>query len=127
MGITKEVFEPKYLGLPVPEGMMHKWRFETTQASLSKRLVYWSEQFMSSGNKEILIISVAHVIPIYVTSVFKLPFSVCDDLTRMMRKIDGELGKERGTWLGLVGIRCVFQSLRMVCGSEICGLLIKPC
>ena len=37
--ITREVFEPKYLGLPVPEGRMHKGRFETTQDRLRKRLV----------------------------------------------------------------------------------------
>ena len=26
--ITQEVFEPRYLGLPVPEGRMHKGKFE---------------------------------------------------------------------------------------------------
>ena len=41
--ITSEAFEPKYLGLPVPEGRMHKGRFETTQERVKKRLVDWSE------------------------------------------------------------------------------------
>ena len=68
--ITSEAFEPKYLGLPVPEGRMHKGRFETTQERLRKRLVDWSEQFMSLGNKEILIKSVAQTIPTYIMSVF---------------------------------------------------------
>ena len=86
LDITKEVFERKYLGLPVPKGRMHKGRFETTQARISKKLVDWSEQFMSSGNMKILIKSVAQAIPTYVMSVFKLPASVCDDLTRMMRQ-----------------------------------------
>ena len=57
--ITSEAFEPKYLGLPAPEGRMHKGKFETTQERLRKRLVDWSEQFMSVGNKEILIKVVA--------------------------------------------------------------------
>ena len=79
--ITQEVFEPKYLGLPVPEGRMHKVRFETTQDRLRKRLVDWSEQYMSSGNKEVHIKAVAQAIPTYVMSVFKLPAAVCDELT----------------------------------------------
>ena len=96
-----QVFEPKYLGLPVPEGRMHKGQFETLQASLSKRLIDWSEQYLSSGNKEILIKAVAQTIPTYVMSVFKLPASVCDDLTRMMRQYwwGVENGKKKMAWL----------------------------
>lgn len=86
LDISKEVFEPKYLGLPVPEGRMHKGRFETLQSSLRKRLVDWSAQYMSFGNKEILIKSVAQAIPAYVMSGFRLPVSVCDELTRLMRQ-----------------------------------------
>ena len=33
--VTQEVFDPKYLGLPVPEGRMHKGKFETLQDRLS--------------------------------------------------------------------------------------------
>ena len=70
--ITQEVFEPKYLGLPIPEGRMHKGNFETIQERLRKKLTDWSEQYTSSGNKVILIKSVAQAIPAYVMSVFKL-------------------------------------------------------
>ena len=56
---------------------------------------------MSSGNKEILIKSVAQVIPAYVMSVFKLPASVCDELTRLMRQYwwGVEKGKHKMAWL----------------------------
>lgn len=37
--VTQQEFEPKYLGLPVPEGRMHKGRFESLQSRLSKRLI----------------------------------------------------------------------------------------
>ena len=84
--ITQHVFEPKYLGLPVPEGRVHKGQFKTLQERLRKRLVDWSEQYMSVGNKEILIKAMAQAIPTYVMSVFRLPASVCDDLTKMMRQ-----------------------------------------
>lgn len=56
---------------------------------------------MSSGNKEILIKSIAQAIPAYVMSVFKLPASVCDELTRLMRQYwwGVEKGKNKMAWL----------------------------
>lgn len=44
----------------------------------------WGDRFMASSHKEILINYVAQTIPTYVMSIFKLPFSVCDDLTKMI-------------------------------------------
>ena len=86
LDVTDQVFEPKYLGLPVPGGRMHKLQFETLQARLNKRVVDWSEKYLSLGNKEILIKTVAQAIPPNVMSVFCLPAVVRDDLTRMMRQ-----------------------------------------
>ena len=99
--ITQEVFEPKYLGLPVPEGRLHKGNFETIQDWLRKKLIDWSEQYVSSGNKESLIKAVAQAIPTYVMSVFKLPVSVCDELTRMIRQYwwGVENGKNKMAWM----------------------------
>uniref|UniRef100_A0A453H0Z0 Reverse transcriptase domain-containing protein n=1 Tax=Aegilops tauschii subsp. strangulata TaxID=200361 RepID=A0A453H0Z0_AEGTS len=37
--ISQQVFEPKYLGLPVPEGRIHKGQFETLKEWLRKRLI----------------------------------------------------------------------------------------
>ena len=39
LNVTQQEFEPKYLGLTVPEGRMHKGRFESLQSRLSKCLV----------------------------------------------------------------------------------------
>jgi hypothetical protein len=44
--VSQEVFDPKYLALPVPKGRMHKGRFESLQASLWKRLIDWAEKYM---------------------------------------------------------------------------------
>ena len=101
LDINQQVFEPKYLGLPVPEGRMHKGNFEIIQDRLRKKLIDWSEQYVSSGNKEILIKAVAQALPTYVISVFKLPASVCDELTRMIRQYwwGVERGKRKMTWL----------------------------
>ena len=55
---------------------------------------------MSSGNKEILIKSGAQAIPAYVMCVVKLPATVCDELTRMMRQYwwGEENGKKKMAW-----------------------------
>lgn len=92
--VTQQVFEPKYLGLPVPEGRMHKGRFETLQVVFSRRLVDWSEQYMSSGSKELLIKSVTQAIHTYVMSVICLMASVYDDHPSDAAILVGS-GKER--------------------------------
>jgi hypothetical protein len=77
---------------------MYKGKFETIHERLRKRLVGCSEQYMSSGKKEILIKLVAQAIPAYVMSVLKLPALVCDELTCM--SIGGVLKEGRERWLG---------------------------
>ena len=41
---------------------------------------------MSQAGKEILIKAIAQAIPIYTMSVFKLPNTLCDEMTNMVRK-----------------------------------------
>uniref|UniRef100_A0A8I6YHP9 Reverse transcriptase domain-containing protein n=1 Tax=Hordeum vulgare subsp. vulgare TaxID=112509 RepID=A0A8I6YHP9_HORVV len=107
LDISQEAFESKYLGLPVPEGRMHKGNFEFTQERLRKILVDWSEQYMSSGSKEILIKAMAQAIPAYVMSIFRLPASVCDDITRMIQQYWGEVenGKKKMAWMSWEKLR----------------------
>jgi hypothetical protein len=99
--VTQEVFDPKYLGLPVPEGRMNKGKFQSLQAKLSKRLIDWAERYASSGAKEVPIKAIAQAIPTYVMSIFKLPFSVCDELTKMIRQYwwGVENGKRKMAWI----------------------------
>jgi hypothetical protein len=85
LGITRELFEMKYLGLPTPEGRMNRGKFESLQAKLAKCLVEWDDNHKSQAAKEILIKAVAQAIPVYVMSVFKLPFGLYDELTKMIR------------------------------------------
>jgi hypothetical protein len=101
LDVSQEVFDPKYLGLPVPDGRMRKGQFESLQESLSNRLIDWAERYMASGAKEVLIKAVAQAIPTYVMSVFKLPASVCDELTKLVRQYwwGVENGKRKMAWL----------------------------
>jgi hypothetical protein len=78
-------FETKYLGFPVSEGRMSKVKLHSLQAKMIKRLIDWGEKYLSLGGKEILIKAVAQDLPTYVMIVFKMPLSVCDDLTKMVR------------------------------------------
>jgi hypothetical protein len=91
--VSSDVFEDKYLGLPTPDGRMHKGRFVNLQSRLCKRLMDWGDM-LSQSAREVLIKSIAQAIPTYVMGVFKLPFSVCDDLTKLIR--DYWWGVEKG-------------------------------
>jgi hypothetical protein len=80
--IQQETFETKYLGLPTPEGRMNRGKFESLQAKLAKCLVEWDDSHKSQAAKEILIQAIAQSIPVYVMSVFKLPWVYVMSLQR---------------------------------------------
>jgi hypothetical protein len=82
LGITQELFEMKYLGLPTPKGRMNRGKFESLQVKLAKCLVEWDGNHKSQAAKEIFIKAVAQAIHVYVMSVFKLLFGLCDELTK---------------------------------------------
>lgn len=102
LNVTSLVFEEKYLGLPTPEGRMSKGRFQNLQASLTKRLIQWGDGFLAQPGREALIKSVAQALPTYIMGVFKLPYSVWDDLTRMVRNFywGSKKGKRKVHWRG---------------------------
>ena len=60
---------------------MHQGKFESIQERLGKRLVDWGEQYMSTGDKGILIKSVAQAILSYAILVFKLPKGIYRTIT----------------------------------------------
>ena len=60
--------------------------FRGLHDKIAKRVTRWKEKFNSRAEREILIKSVAQVIPTYTMSIFKIPKSPCDDLNSMMAK-----------------------------------------
>jgi hypothetical protein len=64
--VQREEFEDKYLGLPTPDGRMHKGRFENLQARLCKHLMLWGDSLCSQSAREVLIKAIAQTIPAYV-------------------------------------------------------------
>jgi hypothetical protein len=92
--VVQESFEVKYLGLPTPEGRMDKGKFESLQAKLAKSLVEWDDNHKSQAAKEILIKAVAQALTTYVMGIFKLPYGLCDELTKLIH--DYWWGTEKG-------------------------------
>jgi hypothetical protein len=99
--VEQESFETKYLGLPTPEGRMSRGKFVSLQTKLAKCLVEWDDTHKSQEAKEVLIKAIAHAIPVYVMSVFKLPLGLCDELTRMILRYwwGAENGKRKTHWI----------------------------
>ena len=75
----------KYLGLPSLVGRNKKNTFNSIKDKLRKKLAGWKGKLLSKAGKEVLIKVVAQAILTYTMSVFKLPKSLCEDLTSMIR------------------------------------------
>ena len=74
----------KYLGVPSLVGRNKKNTFNSIKDKLRKKLAGWKGKLLSKVGKEVLIKVVAQAIPTYTMSVFKLPKSLCEDLTSMI-------------------------------------------
>ncbi|WVZ52945.1 hypothetical protein U9M48_003943, partial [Paspalum notatum var. saurae] len=97
--VELDAFEPKYLGLPTPSGRMKGVQFQPLREKLQKRLSAYTEKHLSAAAKEVLIKSVAQALLTYIMGVFKLPLSVCDDLTSIIRNFwwGSEKGKRKNS------------------------------
>ena len=75
--------------------------FNDVKKKISKKLAGWKEKLLSKAGKEVLIKAVAQAIPTYTISCFKIPDSLCDDLTSMIWNFWwGQKGDERKmAWL----------------------------
>jgi hypothetical protein len=95
--------DEKYLGLPTPEGRMTKNKFKTMNERLINRFTNLVERSMSMGAQEVLIKSVAQAIPTYTMGIFKLPKTLCDEMTQLMRRFwwggGGEAGRRKIHWI----------------------------
>lgn len=57
-------------------------------------MMIWGDANLAKSGKEVFIKSVVHAIPTCIMGVFRLPFSLCDDLSRMVRNF--YWGSEKG-------------------------------
>ena len=74
----------KYLGLLSLVGRSKRNTFNDIKKKLKKNLAGWKEKLLSKAGKEVLIKAVAQAIPTYIMSCFKVPDSLCEELTGMI-------------------------------------------
>ena len=84
------------LGLPLLVGKNKKNTFWDIKERLAKKLAGWKEKLLSKAGKEVLIKAVVQAIPTYSMSCFKIPDSLCDEMTSLIRNIWwGQCSEER--------------------------------
>ena len=75
----------KYLGLASLVRRKRQNTFNDIKEKLVKKLAGWKEKLLSKASNEVLIKAVAQTIPTYIMSCFKLPDTLCEELTSMIR------------------------------------------
>lgn len=85
----------RYPGLPTMIGRSKKQAFNMIHDRVWKKLKGWKEKILSRAGKEVLIKAVAQARPTYCMSCFRLPHSLCEELTQMIAKFWwGQSGEE---------------------------------
>ena len=75
----------KYLGLPEQFGRKKKEMFAYIIDRVKKRTSSWSAKFLSPAGKEVMLKSVALVMPVYAMSCFKLPQGIVSEIDSLLR------------------------------------------
>ena len=73
------------MGLPSLVGRNKKNTFKEVKEKLAKKLAGWKEKLLSKAGKEVLIKAVAQAILTYTMSCFKIPDSLCDEMTSLIK------------------------------------------
>ena len=73
----------KYLGLPSLIGRSKKKSFR----EIKEKLAGWKEKLLTKAGKEVLIKAVAQAIPTYAMSCFKIPNSLYDEMTSLIKNL----------------------------------------
>ena len=83
-----QVIKPheSYLGLPLLVGKSKQNTFAQLKQRVANKLTGWKEKLLSNAGKEVLIKAVAQAVPSYTMSCFKLPNTLCEELTGMVRQ-----------------------------------------
>ncbi|KAK3225933.1 hypothetical protein Dsin_005795 [Dipteronia sinensis] len=93
--------QDNYLWLSSMVGRNKRIMFNDITDRVWKKLRGWKDSYFSFGRKETLIKAVVQAIPTYPMSIFKLPVSVCKDISAMAFKFwwDSREGKRKTSWI----------------------------
>lgn len=84
MGIYRESFNDRYLGLPVHVGNNRAQVFNYLKDRAWQRIQGWKEKLLSIAGKKIMIKAVAQAIPTYAMGCFDITKEVCDQISRQI-------------------------------------------
>lgn len=96
------------------------------EQKVSKRINSWSNKFLSQGGNEIMIKAVALALPTYSMACFKIPKSLCDEITSLLAKF---WWRNQGTGnrsTGSYGTNCVLIRKKAVWASGILKVSTWP-
>ena len=87
--------------------------FNDIKEKIGKKLVGWNEKMLSKAGKEVLIKAAAQAILTYTMSCFKIPNSLCEELTSMIRNFWwGQMKDEK---------KIAWLSREKMCEPKSCG------
>ena len=84
LGITREGWNGKYLGLPIYIGRSRKKTCNYIKERIWKKIQGWKETMLSKAGKEILIKACATAIPTYAMTCFDITKNLCDEISSMI-------------------------------------------
>jgi ribonuclease HI len=84
LGINREGWNGKYLGLPVYIGRSRKKTFNYLKERIWQRIQGWKEKMLSKAGKEILIKACATAIPTYAMTCFDITKSLCEEISSII-------------------------------------------
>src|SRR6266498_2569015 len=84
LGIPRESYNQRCLGLPVHLGASKKKEFEYLKERVWRRIQGWMEKLLSKVGKEIMIKAISQAIPTYAMSCFDLTKSLCEEISTLI-------------------------------------------
>ena len=85
----------RYLGLPLSAGQLHVADWQPIVEKVEQQLEGWKAKVLSKGGRLVLLRSVLSAIPTFYLSVFKIPASIEQHLSGLMRRFFLKGSKER--------------------------------
>lgn len=99
LGISKEGWVGKYLGLREHFGRKKKDLFSSIVDRIKQRSIGWSTCFLSTADKAIMLQAVLSSVPTLAMSAFQLPVSLCKQYSQLLPDSGGihQMENERFT------------------------------
>ncbi|XP_031108671.1 uncharacterized protein LOC116013161 [Ipomoea triloba] len=119
LGVTQAPNFGKYLVLPAFVGRNRRVVFSYIEDKIRQRVGSWNKKLLSQAGKEVLLKSVAQVMPTFSMSVFLLPKSVCLSIERTMNRYWWGTGMI-GEYIGRHVVIYVCQESSVVWASRLC-------